>query len=108
MSKGVTVTDASFEADVLNASKPVLVDFWAEWCGPCKIIAPILEDIATEQGDKLMIAKLNVDENPHVAQRYGVMSIPTLVLFVDGTEKRRLVGAMPKRNIMMELDEYLG
>jgi thioredoxin 1 len=108
MSKAVTVTDTSFEADVLNAPKPVLVDFWAEWCGPCKIVAPILEDIAGEQVDKLTIAKLNVDENPAVAQRYGVMSIPTLVLFVDGAEKRRLVGAMPKRNILMELDEYLG
>jgi len=108
MSKAVTVTDASFEADVLNAPKPILVDFWAEWCGPCKIIAPILEEIAGEQPEKLTIAKLNVDENPHVAQRYGVMSIPTLVLFVDGAEKRRLVGAMPKRNILMELDEYLG
>jgi thioredoxin 1 len=108
MSKAVTVTDASFDADVLNSPKPVLVDFWAEWCGPCKIVAPILEDIASEQDEKLTIAKLNVDENPHVAQRYGVMSIPTMVLFVDGAEKRRLVGAMPKRNILMELDEYLG
>jgi thioredoxin 1 len=108
MSKAVTVTDSSFEADVLSSSKPVLVDFWAEWCGPCKIVAPILEEIAGEKPEKLTIAKLNVDENPHVAQRYGVMSIPTLVLFVDGAEKRRLVGAMPKRNILMELDEYLG
>jgi thioredoxin 1 len=107
MSKAVTVTDASFDADVLNSRKPVLVDFWAEWCGPCKIVAPILEDIAGEQSEKLTIAKLNVDENPYVAQRYGVMSIPTLVLFVDGAEKRRLVGAMPKRNILRELDEYL-
>jgi thioredoxin 1 len=107
MSKAVTVTDASFDADVLNSRKPVLVDFWAEWCGPCKIVAPILEDLAGEQSEKLTIAKLNVDENPYAAQRYGVMSIPTMVLFVDGAEKRRLVGAMPKRNILRELDEYL-
>ena len=103
-----TVTDTTFDETIGAAGEPVLVDFWAEWCGPCKAIAPILDEIAAENAGKLTIAKLNVDENPHVAQRYGVMSIPTLVLFVDGAEKRRLVGAMPKRNILMELDEYLG
>jgi thioredoxin 1 len=108
MTKASTVTDATFETDVLGSSKPVLVDFWAEWCGPCKMVSPVLEEIAGEHEGKITIAKLNVDENPEIARRYGVMSIPTLALFVDGTEKKRLVGAMPKRNIVSELSEYIG
>jgi thioredoxin 1 len=108
MSKASTVTDASFDTDVLGSSTPVLVDFWAEWCGPCKMVSPVLEEIANEHDGKLTIAKLNVDENPEIARRYGVMSIPTLALFVDGAEKKRLVGAMPKRNILAELSEYVG
>ena len=107
MSKAAAVTDATFDNEVLKSSTPVLVDFWAEWCGPCKMISPVLEEIADEHKGKLTIAKLNVDENPDVAMRYGVMSIPTLALFIGGVEKKRLIGAMPKRNIVNELSEFI-
>ena len=102
------VTDATFEADVLRSQTPVLVDFWAEWCGPCKMIAPVLEEIAGENEGKLTIAKLNVDENPDVARRYGVLSIPTLVMFVDGVEKKRVVGFGSKRDLVAQLSEFVG
>ena len=107
MTKAPAVTDATFDSEVLKSSTPVLVDFWAEWCGPCKMISPVLEEIADEHKGKLSIAKLNVDENPEVAMRYGVMSIPTLALFIGGVEKKRLIGAMPKRNIVNELTEFI-
>jgi thioredoxin 1 len=107
MTKAAAVTDATFDREVLQSSTPVLVDFWAEWCGPCKMISPVLQEIAEEHKGKLTIAKLNVDENPEVAMRYGVMSIPTLALFVGGVEKKRLIGAMPKRNIVAELGEFI-
>ena len=107
MSKAAAVTDATFDNEVLKSSTPVLVDFWAEWCGPCKMISPVLEEIADEHKGKISIAKLNVDENPEVAMRYGVMSIPTLALFIGGVEKKRLIGAMPKRNIVNELSEFI-
>jgi thioredoxin 1 len=107
MSKAAAVTDATFDNEVLKSSTPVLVDFWAEWCGPCKMVSPVLEEIAEDHKGKLTIAKLNVDENPDVAMRYGVMSIPTLALFIGGVEKKRLIGAMPKRNIVNELSEFI-
>ena len=101
------VTDATFDETIAGASEPVLVDFWAEWCGPCKAIAPILDEIATENAGKLTIAKLNVDENPDLALRFDVMSIPTLILFKDGQPQKRLVGAKGKRQLLAELEEFL-
>ena len=95
----VKVDKNNFQADVLNAKEPVVVDFWAEWCGPCKMIAPALEDIAKELGSKVKIAKLNIDENPDIAVRYGVRSIPTLILFKDGEPTSIQVGAAPKSRL---------
>jgi thioredoxin 1 len=92
-------TDAGFDADVLKASEPVVVDFWAEWCGPCRMIAPALEEISAAVGDKVKIVKLNVDENPQIAAKYGIMSIPTLLLFKNGEIDTRLVGAQPKQKL---------
>ena len=93
------VSDASFESDVLKATEPVVVDFWAEWCGPCRMIAPALDEIATAMGDKVKIVKLNVDENPQTAAKYGVMSIPTLMMFKNGEIASRQVGAAPKQKL---------
>ena len=93
------VSDASFESDVIKATQPVVVDFWAEWCGPCRMIAPALEEIATAMGDKVKIVKLNVDENPQIAAKYGVMSIPTLMMFKNGELASRQVGAAPKQKL---------
>jgi thioredoxin 1 len=90
------VTDASFESDVINSDTPVVVDFWAEWCGPCKQIGPALEELSSELGDKVKIVKLNVDENPNAASRYGVRGIPTLLVFKDGQVASSKVGAAPK------------
>ncbi|HME28891.1 MAG TPA: thioredoxin [Pseudolabrys sp.] len=93
------VSDASFESDVLKSAEPVVVDFWAEWCGPCRMIGPALEEIAGQLGDKVKIVKLNVDENPKTAGQYGIMSIPTLMLFKNGKEAARQVGAVPKHKL---------
>ncbi len=101
------VTDDSFEADVLKNSKPVLVDYWAEWCGPCKMVAPVLEAIATEHGDKLDIVKLNVDDNPEVTRKYGILNIPTLGVFQNGEVVKELVGARSKSALLRELAEFL-
>ena len=101
------VTDETFEADVLKNDKPVLVDYWAEWCGPCKMVAPVLEAIAEEHGDKLDIVKLNVDENPKVAQKYGILNIPTLGVFKDGEVVKELVGARSKSALLRELADFI-
>ena len=101
------VTDASFEADVIGSSKPVVVDFWAEWCGPCKQISPALEEIATEMGEQVQIAKINIDENPGVPGKYGVRGIPTLLLFQDGQVVAQKVGAMPKSQIVSWINESI-
>jgi thioredoxin 1 len=101
------VSDESFEDDVLRSQQPVLVDFWAEWCGPCKMIAPILEDIAREYGPKLKIAKLNIDENPATPPRYGIRGIPTLMLFKAGSVEATKVGALSKAQLATFLDNHL-
>ena len=101
------VTDDSFEADVLKNEKPVVVDYWAEWCGPCRMVAPVLEEIATEHADKIDIVKLNVDENPKVAMKYGIMNIPTLGVFSGGEVVKEIVGARPKSALLRELAEFI-
>ena len=105
--KIVHTSDAAFDADVLQNSKAVLLDFWAEWCGPCKMIAPMLDEVAGKYEDKLDIVKLNVDENPNVAQKFGIRSIPTLMLFKDGAVQAQLMGAMPMRQLEEFLDTNL-
>ena len=102
-----SVTDFSFHADVINASKPVLVDFWAEWCGPCRMIAPALEEISNELGDRVTIAKLNIDENPDIPGRYGVRGIPTMLLFKGGQPIAQKVGAAPRSQIQQWLEGNL-
>ena len=101
------VTDATFEADVLKNDKPVLVDYWAEWCGPCKMVAPVLEAISEEHGDKLDIVKLNVDDNPMVTQKYGILNIPTLGVFKNGEVVKELVGARSKSALLRELADFI-
>ncbi|SHE86791.1 thioredoxin [Ferrithrix thermotolerans DSM 19514] len=101
------LNDTNFDEYIKTAEKPVLVDFWAEWCGPCKMIAPILEQIAAEEEARVGIAKLNVDDSLEVARRYEVMSIPTLILFKDGKVAKRIVGAMPKSSLLRELNPHL-
>ena len=105
--KIVHTSDAAFDADVLQNSKAVLLDFWAEWCGPCKMIAPMLDEVADKYEDKLDVVKLNVDENPNVAQKFGIRSIPTLILFKDGDVQAQLMGAMPMRQLEEILDTNL-
>jgi thioredoxin 1 len=101
------VTDKTFADDVLMSDKPVLVDFWATWCGPCRMVAPVLEQIAAEHGDKIAVAKLDIDANPGIARDYQVMSIPTLILFKGGEPVKTIVGAKPKAALLNDLSDYI-
>ena len=101
-------TDATFDADVLKNSKPVLVDFWAEWCGPCRAVAPILEEIAAATADKIDVYKLNTDENPAISAKYGITGIPTMNVYQNGEVVKTIVGAMPKPKLLRELEPFLG
>nr|WP_245641290.1 thioredoxin [Thermovenabulum gondwanense] len=103
MMKPVNVTDANFQAEVLNSDLPVLVDFWAAWCGPCRMMGPVIDEIAGEYEGKLKVCKMNVDENPNTPTKYGIMSIPTLILFKDGAPVKKLIGFRPKNDIIAEL-----
>ncbi|MEA2716913.1 MAG: thioredoxin 1 [Actinomycetota bacterium] len=108
MAEGVDVlTDSTFDEEVAGSQVPMVVDFWAEWCGPCRMVAPILDQIATENLGKIKVWKLNVDDNPQAAQRHQVMSIPTLIVFQDGIAKKRIVGAKAKAALLADLSEFL-
>ncbi len=107
MAKPIHITDGTFEEEVLKNDVPVLADFWAEWCGPCRTIAPILEEIAEEYDGRLKIAKINVDENPDAPAHFGIQGIPTLILFKDGEPVERLVGAMPKDRLLSHIQLHL-
>jgi thioredoxin 1 len=102
-----TVTDATFAEDVLTSDKPVLVDFWAEWCGPCRLVSPVLEEIAAEHSEKITIVKVNIDENPETARDYQILSIPTMSVFAGGKVVKSIVGAKPKSAILADLADYL-
>ena len=107
MSHPTQITDDQFESEVIKSSTPVLVDFWAEWCGPCTAIAPTLEEIAGDYGDRLKVVKVDVDENHQSATQYGIRSIPSLLLFKDGAEVDRIIGALPKQQLMEKIDSHL-
>ncbi len=102
-----TVTSSDWQSEVLEADRPVLVDFWAEWCGPCRMVSPVVEEIAQEKGGALKVVKLNVDDNPETARKYRVMSIPTLMVFDGGDEKKRIVGARGKGQLMEDISEFI-
>jgi thioredoxin 1 len=108
MSGAPAVTDATFASDVLASGKPVLVDFWAEWCGPCRAVGPILDQILAEHGDKLSIVKLNVDENPQTAMTYGITSIPAMKVFQNGEVVKTVIGAKPKPALEADLAAFIG
>ena len=101
------VTEATFETEVLMNSKPVIVDYWAEWCGPCRQVSPVLEEIASEYADKIDVVKLNIDENPAISTRYKIMAIPTMSVFQNGEVVKQIVGAKPKAALLRELAEYI-
>ena len=101
------LTDSTFDETIGGSTEPVLVDFWAEWCGPCKMVAPVLEEIATEHGDKITVAKVNIDENPEIARRYQIMSIPTMSVFAGGEVVKSIVGAKPKAALLRDLEGYV-
>ena len=107
MTKTVTVTDDSFDKEVLDSKKTVLVDFWAAWCGPCKMVAPVLDEIAEKHPDKITVAKLDIDANPKTARNYKIMSIPTMIVFQDGEVVKQIVGAKPKAALLHDLANYL-
>ena len=107
MSSAAAVTDASFDQDVLKSDLPVLIDFWAPWCGPCRMVAPIVDEIATEFEGKIKVFKLNPDENPNVASQYGIRSIPTLMIFKGGQKVDTVVGAVPKTTLSSTISKYL-
>ncbi len=102
-----TLNQANFAEEIATADKPVVVDFWAEWCGPCKMLAPILDEVAGENSDKITVAKVNVDENPDLARQFDIMSIPTLIVFKDGQPAHRFQGASGKAGLLQSLDEFL-
>jgi thioredoxin 1 len=99
-----TLTDATFDAEISGSSTPIIVDFWAPWCGPCRMVSPVLDEIAQEHADKVTVGKLNVDENPATAQKFGIMSIPTIILFKDGQAARKVIGARSKADFIREFE----
>ncbi len=107
MASAVNVSDATFTEEVINSDTPVLVDFWAAWCGPCRMIAPILDEIASEKGEKIKVAKVNIDENQTMAGQLGISSIPTMILYKDGQPVEKIVGAYPKPRILEKIEPHL-